>query len=40
MYGLEVGKSDRAEEEPRSEAYYLLQPLLELAEGLKGLLRK
>jgi hypothetical protein len=40
MYGLEVGKNDRAEEEPRSEAYYLLQPLLELAEGLKGLWRK
>jgi hypothetical protein len=40
MYGLEVGKSDRAEEEPRSEAYYLLQPLLELAEGLKALWRK
>jgi hypothetical protein len=40
MYGLEMGKSDLAEEEPRSKAYHLLQPFLELAEGLKGLLRK
>jgi hypothetical protein len=35
-----MGKNDLDEEEPRSKAWYLLQPLLELAEGLKGLLRK
>jgi hypothetical protein len=40
MYWLEMGKSDLAEEEPRSKAYHFLQPFLELAEGLKALWRK
>lgn len=37
---LGMGKRNLCEEEPLLEGYQLLQPLLECAEGLKGLWRK